>query len=419
MIESRMIERGIEDRVGMIYDSWLLILPYFFQLSTICRPAMPLEKQDILSHFTGRFGQSPRFVIRAPGRVNLIGEHTDYNDGFVLPLAIDRAVWIALRPREDRRVVVHSIDYQQSGEFSVDHLQNEKSGWIEYIKGTAWALADAGFQLTGWEGVMQGDVPLGAGLSSSAALEMATARAFAAAGDLAWNAAAMAKLGQRAENRWVGVNCGIMDQLISAAGQADHALLIDCRTLVTQPVPFPAGVAVVVLDTSTRRGLVDSAYNERRSQCEAAAKFFGVTALRDVTIEQFRKSADGLDAVTRQRALHVITENDRTLQAAEAMRGGDAVALGQLMQQSHVSLRDDYEVSSDALNTMVECASAYHACYGARMTGAGFGGCAMALIRAEAADDFVRCTSAAYQEKTGHTPAVYVCRATNGAEVVG
>ncbi len=379
---------------------------------------MPLEKQDILSHFTSRFDQSPRWIVRAPGRVNLIGEHTDYNDGFVLPLAIDRAVWIALRPRDDRRVVVHSIDYNQSAEFSLENLQNEKSGWIEYIKGTAWALADASFKLTGWEGVMQGDVPLGAGLSSSAALEMATARAFAAAGNLDWNPAAMAKLGQRAENRWVGVNCGIMDQLISAAGQADHALLIDCRSLDTQPVPFPAGVAVVVLDTSTRRGLVDSAYNERRSQCEAAAKFFGVTALRDVTVEQFQQSADGLDAVTRRRALHVITENDRTVKAADAMRSGDAVGLGRLMQQSHVSLRDDYEVSSDALNAMVECASAHEACYGARMTGAGFGGCAMALIRAEAAEDFVRHTSTTYQEKTGHEPAVYVCRATNGAEVV-
>ena len=379
---------------------------------------MPLEKQDILSHFTSRFDQSPRWIVRAPGRVNLIGEHTDYNDGFVLPLAIDRAVWIALRPRDDRRVIVHSIDYNQSAEFLLENLQNEKSGWIEYIKGTAWALADASFKLTGWEGVMQGDVPLGAGLSSSAALEMATARAFAAAGNLDWNPAAMAKLGQRAENRWVGVNCGIMDQLISAAGQADHALLIDCRSLDTQPVPFPAGVAVVVLDTSTRRGLVDSAYNERRSQCEAAAKFFGVTALRDVTVEQFQQSADGLDAVTRRRALHVITENDRTVKAADAMRSGDAVGLGRLMQQSHVSLRDDYEVSSDALNAMVECASAHEACYGARMTGAGFGGCAMALIRAEAAEDFVRHTSTTYQEKTGHEPAVYVCRATNGAEVV-
>ena len=405
---------------------------------------MPLEKADIVARFTSHFHQSPRWVIRAPGRVNLIGEHTDYNDGFVLPLAIDRAVWIALRPRNDRRVSVYSVDYDQTGEFSLDNLRNEKAGWIEYLKGTAWSLQDAGLALTGWEGVLQGDVPLGAGLSSSAAVEMATARALAAAGNLDWNPAKMAKLGQRAENKWVGVNCGIMDQLISAAGRQNHALLIDCRSLDCQPVPFPPGVAVVVLDTSTRRGLVDSAYNERRSQCEAAAKFFGVTALRDVTMQQFEKmtgGADipvcpacgvssgrqeclphheigGLDAVTRRRALHVIGENDRTVQAADAMRRGDAVELGRLMNESHRSLRDDYEVSSDALNAMVECASVHKACYGARMTGAGFGGCAMALIRADAAEDFVAHTAAAYQQKTGYKPAVYVCQATNGAEVV-
>ncbi len=380
---------------------------------------MPLDKNDIVARFTARFGQSPRWVIRAPGRVNLIGEHTDYNDGFVMPMAIDRAAWIALRPRDDRRVAVFSVDYNESREFSFDELRtNENAGWIEYLKGTAWSLQDSGLRLTGWEGVLQGDVPLGAGLSSSAALELATARALAAAGSLDWNPAKMALLGQRAENKWVGVNCGIMDQLISAAGQKGHALLIDCRTLDAQPVPFPAGTAVVVLDTSTRRGLVDSAYNERRSQCEAAAKFFGVKALRDVTMKQFEQMAGGLDVVTRRRALHVISENDRTLRAADAMRRGDAVELGRLMAESHRSLRDDYEVSSDALNAMVECAAAHPACFGARMTGAGFGGCAMALIRADAADDFVAKTAAAYQQKTGHTPAVYVCQATNGAEVV-
>jgi len=350
--------------------------------------------------------------------VNLIGEHTDYNDGFVLPLAIDRAVWIALEPRDDRRVVVHSVDYQQTGEFALDDLHQQQNGWIEYLKGTAWALQDAGLCLTGWQGVLHGDVPLGAGLSSSAALEMATARAFAVAGDLDWKPAPMAKLGQRAENKWVGVNCGIMDQLISAAGRAAHALLIDCRSLDTEAVPFPPGVAVAVLDTATRRGLVDSAYNERRSQCEAAARFCRVPALRDVTIEQFAALADGLDAVTRQRARHVITENARTLQAADAMRRGDAPALGSLMRESHLSLRDDYEVSSDALNVMVQCAAAHEACFGARMTGAGFGGCAVALIRADAGEDFVRRTSEAYRQATGLAPAAYVCQATNGAEVV-
>ena len=205
-------------------------------------------------------------------------------------------------------------------------------------------------ELSGWEGVLAGDVPLGAGLSSSAALEMATARAFAAVSGIAWDAVAQAKLGQRAENKWIGVNCGIMDQLISSTGRAGHAMLIDCRSLELQPAPLPAGVAVVVLDTSTRRGLVDSAYNERRAQCEAAAAFFHVPALRDVTPAMFDSRDGQLDATTRKRARHVITEDDRTLRAVEAMRCGDIATLGRLMNESHVSLRDDYEVSSDALN---------------------------------------------------------------------
>ncbi len=195
-------------------------------------------------------------------------------------------------------------------------------------------------------------------------------------------------------------------------------MLLDCRSLETRPAPLSADVAVVVLDTSTRRGLVDSAYNERRAQCEAAAKFFGVKALRDVTPEEFQRRQSEMDPTTRRRARHVITEDDRTLRAVEAMARGDMAALGKLMNESHASLRDDYEVSSDALNAMVECAAAHAACYGARMTGAGFGGCAVAVIRAEAADDFVAKTAAAYQARTGHKPAVYVCQATNGAEVV-
>jgi len=379
---------------------------------------MPIQPEDAAKHFADRFAEPPRWIVRSPGRVNLIGEHTDYNDGYVLPFAIDRAIWIALRPRSDRQVAVHSIDYDQSGEFPLDDLTHNEEGWLEYIKGTAWSLAQSGHNLTGWEGILVGDVPLGAGLSSSAALEMATARAFAVAGGLDWDPAAMAKLGQRAENEWVGVNCGIMDQLISAAGKADHALLIDCRSLQTQPVPFPPGVAVVVLDTGTRRGLVDSAYNERRAQCESAAHFFQVPALRDVDLDLFQRLAHDLDETTRHRAMHVITENDRTLQAAHAMRRGEVHALGVLMNKSHASLRDDYEVSSNALNAMVLSARAHDACYGARMTGAGFGGCAVALIDAAAADDFAEKTAATYQEKTGNTPAVYVCRATNGAEVV-
>jgi len=378
---------------------------------------MPLAEQDVAGSFAKIFGQAPEWIVRAPGRVNLIGEHTDYNDGFVLPIAIDRAIWIALRARSDRRVVVHSADYRQSGEFSLDDLTRGEPGWIEYLKGTAWSLKEAGHRLAGWEGVLAGDVPRGAGLSSSAALEVATARAFATVSGLAWDPAIMAKLAQRAENGWVGVQCGIMDQLISTSGKAGHALLIDCRTLASQAVPLPPGVAVAVLDTGTRRGLVDSAYNQRRAQCEQTAKRFGVKALRDLGLDDFARRTAELDDSTHRRARHVITENDRTLKAAEAMRRGDAAELGRLMDQSHASLRDDFEVSSDALNAMVEAAHNHPGCYGARMTGAGFGGCAVALVSAGVADQFVAAVSEAYPARTGNKPAVYVCQATNGAEV--
>jgi galactokinase len=244
------------------------------------------------------------------------------------------------------------------------------------------------------------------------------ARAFATTSKLAWDPAKMALLGQKAENKWVGVNCGIMDQLISAAGRAGHALLIDCRSLETEPAPLPPDVAVVVLDTSTRRGLVDSAYNERRSQCEAAAKHFGVKALRDVTSAQLTARSKELDPTTLKRARHVVTEDERTLQAAEVMKRGDAAALGRLMDESQESLRHDFEVTNDGLNVMVDCARKAPGCYGARMTGAGFGGCAVALVATESADVFVRQVAGDYRKATGLDPHVYVCRATNGAEVV-
>jgi galactokinase len=282
----------------------------------------------------------------------------------------------------------------------------------------AWALQGAGYHLRGWEGIVAGDVPLGAGLSSSAALELATARAFAATSDLPWDASTMARLSQKAENEWVGMNCGIMDQMISAAGLAGHALLIDCRSLETDPVPLPPGTAVVVMDTATRRGLVDSEYNVRRAQCEAAARYFGVPALRDVSYEQFQARAAGLDDVTRRRAHHVITENDRTLQAATAMGRGDAVEMGRLMDDSHTSMRDDFEISCDELNTMVVIARQEPGCYGARMTGGGFGGCAVALVRAGAAPAFAGRVAASYQQATSLTPSLYICEAASGAEVV-
>ncbi|MFO7323963.1 MAG: galactokinase [Chloroflexota bacterium] len=368
--------------------------------------------------FVERVGSEPSLVVRAPGRVNIIGEHTDYNDGFVLPMAIDRAVYIALRPRHDQYVIVESLDFDEIAEISLIEMVHRPPEWSEYVRGVAWAMQEAGMMLSGWEGVVAGDVPIGAGLSSSAALEMATARAFAAVSGLTWEPAWIAKIGQKTENLWIGVNSGIMDQLISAAGRAGHALLIDCRSLETQAVPLPPDTRIVVLDTATRRGLVGSAYNERRQQCEAAARHFGVKALRDVTPEMFAEREHELDDVTRRRARHVITENARTLAAAEAMRRGDAVELGRLMNESHVSMRDDFEISREEVDAMVACAQAHDASFGARMTGGGFGGCCVALVRAADAQTFAADVAACYTQATGLTPTIYVCEATDGASVV-
>ena len=373
----------------------------------------------VRDHFIAAFSEPPAYIVRAPGRVNLIGEHTDYNDGFVFPLAIDRATFIALRPRNDNRVLAISLDMDDRREFALDDLQPPAEvDWIDYLIGVAWVLQERGYALRGWEGVVSGDVPIGSGLSSSAALELAAARAFYCVSDFDWDAKAMALACQSAENEWLGVNCGIMDQMISAAGRQDRALLIDCRSLETESAPLPAGSAVVILDTGTRRGLVDSAYNERREQCETAARHFGLTALRDIDSETFAERAPELDVLSRSRARHVIYENERTLRARDAMNAGDAVALGKLMIESHISLRDDFEVSSPALDAIVDCAQADESCYGARMTGAGFGGCAVALVQAESVNDFVERVSQCYIQATGIQPSLYVTRASAGAETV-
>ena len=382
-----------------------------------------VTRATVADAFAARYGEAPALVARAPGRVNHNGEHTDYNDGFVLPMAIDRAAWLAFRARDDQHVVLNALDFDNTAEFDFGDLAQHAGdphgeGWAEYARGVAWAFGDAGHPLTrGLDGVVAGDVPVGAGLSSSAALELAIARAFATTSDLPWDATAAALLSQRAENAWVGVNSGIMDQFIAAKGQAGHALLIDCRSLESRLVPIPDSVVVVVLDTATRRGLVDSAYNERRQACERAAAYFGVKALRDVTLEMFEARGGGLDPVTRKRARHVITEDARTLDAVAALERGDVVAFGALMDASHVSLRDDFEVSRPELDAIVRLARAHPACLGARMTGAGFGGCGVALVDRARADDFARVVAAQYEADVKRHPAVYVCTASDGAAI--
>lgn len=379
---------------------------------------MSLHKK-VVDAFGAQFKGDPAFVVQAPGRVNLIGEHTDYNDGFVLPMAINRAVYIALRPRADRYVVIHSLDFSEQVEFSLDEITREHDmTWAEYMKGTAWALQEAGHVLGGWAGVVAGDVPIGAGLSSSAAIEMATARAFAAVNGLEWDAPAIARLGQKTENQWIGVNSGIMDQMISAGAIEGSALLIDCRWLTLTPVPLPAGTVVVILDTATRRELAESKYNERRAQCEAAARHFDVKALRDVSASALMLHGHELEPLALQRARHVVTENARTLQAAAAMRAGDAHELGHLMNDSHVSMRDDFQITRPEIDAMVEIAQAQPGCYGARMTGGGFGGCCVALVDASMAEAFAAAVAQQYTKATRLTPAIYVTPAAAGAGIV-
>jgi galactokinase len=376
--------------------------------------------QTLEQSFATYFNAKPQFIVRAPGRVNLIGEHTDYNDGFVLPMAIDRAVWIALSPRTDTQIRIRSLDLELDSAFELNSL-TKGEGWAEYIKGVAYQLQNAGYKLHGFDAVMTGDVPRGAGLSSSAAVELATACAFSAVSGFAWNASNMAKIAQKAENEWIGVNCGIMDQMASAACKEGYALFLDCRSLEYQYAPLPEGISIVILDTSTRRGLVDSAYNERRSQCEEAARWFGVKALRDVSMETYErkiKEDNSLDKVALKRARHIISENARVLKAVEVMKAGDINRLGELFNASHDSLRDDFEVTNHALNTMVECAREQQSCYGARMTGAGFGGCAVALVREENVQEFENAVSAEYRQRSGLEASVYICKASEGATIV-
>jgi len=381
-------------------------------------------RERAVAAFRATYGRAPTHLVRAPGRVNLIGEHTDYNDGFVLPMALERAAWIALAPREDGVVRLAADDLDQQGTFAVatarsrdarGDARDPRGGWLEYPRGVAWALQDLGHTLTGFDGALASDVPRGAGLSSSAAVELAVAAAFAASSGFAWDPPTIARAMQRVENLWVGVQSGIMDQLIGAAGVAGHALLIDCRDLSLRPVPLPDGVAVVVLDTDTRRTLVGSAYDDRRAACTRVAHELDARALRDADADDLAAAAERLDPVDLRRARHVIGENARTLEAADALADGDVARLGRLMDASHASLRDDYEVSSPALDAIVAAARAAPGCLGARMTGAGFGGCAVALVGRDDVDAFVATTADAYRAATGNQARAYVSAAAAGA----
>jgi galactokinase len=370
--------------------------------------------------FRARTGGDCR-VAFAPGRVNLIGEHTDYNDGFVLPMAIQLGVAVAYRPTDDGRLTAHSVDEGSSESAPLDALQKKaRHGWFTYVAGVAHMLRESGVASGGVELTIHGSVPRGAGLSSSAALEMATARALVDVAGAAWDPVAAALVCQRAENDFVGVPCGIMDQMASACSAAGSALLIDCRSLAHQAVAIPPELAVVVIDSGARRRLASSEYADRRSACQRAVaiiqtKHPEVRALRDVTRRQLEESP--LDDLTRRRALHVIEEIDRVAAFVSALGRRDHAAAGALLDASHESLRSLYEVSSDALDAIVARARSHPACFGARMTGAGFGGCALALVRVDATEDFIGKFSRTPQEQQEQM--AFVAHPVGGAMIAG
>jgi len=387
--------------------------------------------QNLHSAFTGHYGAPPQVTVQAPGRVNLIGEHTDYNDGFVLPCAIDFGTLVAASARSDRLVRVLALDQGAAlDEFALDApiTPRTDASWPNYVRGMVQALLQAGLPLTGADLAISGNVPLGAGLSSSAALEVSVGQAFKELCRLQGlepmlDPTQLALLAQRAENEFVGCRCGIMDQLISARGQAGHALLIDGRSLQAQPVSMPEGMVILIVHSNVQRGLVDGEYNLRRQQCEAAARHYGVKALRDLTLPQLLAGAAGLDGTVLRRARHIVTENARTLAAAESLARGDLPGLGRLMAESHVSMRDDFEITTPAIDHLVqiiggaiEVKGGSHG--GVRMTGGGFGGCVVALTTQQGAERAIAQVAADYRSPQGLPGKAYLCQASAGARLL-
>lgn len=366
------------------------------------------------------FGASP-IVVQAPGRVNLIGEHTDYNDGFVLPAAIGFRTHVGIALRTDRVLAVQSENYSERVEFELDDLPaSPRSHWSDYVVGVAQKFHEQAGPLPGMNLLIQGDVPQGAGLSSSASIEVAVFRAFSELSGTKFDGVQTAKLCQRAENEFVGARCGIMDQFVAVHGRKDHAVLLDCRSLAYRLLPIPAGVRLVICNTMVRHALAGGEYNQRRAECEEGARFFAerlpdVKALRDVSLSDLENHGGKLPDVIRKHCRHVISENLRVQQAAEAFEKGDLEFVGKLMAGSHASLRNDFQVSCHELDVMVELARGIEGVYGARMTGGGFGGCTINLVRDEKVTEFQQRVGAGYEQETGYAAEIYVSATADGA----
>ena len=380
-------------------------------------------KEQLIHLFEEKFGAKPEYYFQSPGRVNLIGEHTDYNDGFVLPCAINYQAMIAATPRDDNKIVATAASFNgQVIEFdlALPIEPSKDASWSNYIRGVVTALLERGMTLRGANLAIAGNVPQGAGLSSSACLEVVTGLALTQMAGLGVSLKDLALISQEAENRYVGVNCGIMDQMVSACGEHGHAMLLDCRSLETRTAAIPQGAAVVIINSNKKRGLVDSEYNTRRQQCEAVARHFAVKALRDLTVADLDAKRSELDEVAYRRALHVVTENARTLEAAEVLARGDLKRMGVLMAESHASMRDDFEITVPAIDAIVEIVKEVIGDEGGvRMTGGGFGGCVVSLVREDKVEAIRQAVADQYEERSGGLVAdIYVCKASQGASVM-
>jgi len=360
-------------------------------------------------------------IYRAPGRVNLIGEHTDYNDGFVMPAAIDLYTQAAIKPRDDRTLFIHSDNFSDSVEFDLDEPNPHARGhWSDYARGVAVTLDRAGYRLRGADLAIRSDVPIGAGLSSSAAIEVAAGLAMLENSGVEIERVELAQLCQQAENEFVGMRCGIMDQFISCCGKAGTALMLDCRSLEYRLLPLPENVRLVICNTIVKHELGSSEYNTRRAECEAGVQHFAkllpdIQALRDVTVNDLERCGRNLNEVIFKRCRHVITENARVMEAAAALERNDLQAFGKLMAESHRSLRYDYEVSCTELDAMVDLAAQVEGVYGARMTGGGFGGCTINLVKAYSVAEFKRTVARGYEQATGLAPEIVVCSTADSA----
>jgi galactokinase len=384
---------------------------------------MTINEITLASLFKNRFGTQPR-IFRAPGRVNLIGEHTDYNEGYVMPAAVGFSTYLAIAPRPDHKLVVRSEEFTDNFEFDLDHLPQKRVGaWCDYVLGVASVLREAGHKFGGANLLVHGEVPIGAGLSSSAALEVSSALAFLTLTETSLPLPEIAKLCRRAESEFVGARVGIMDQFVSCMGKAGHAFFLDCRSLEFKFVPIPSGLQLVVCNTMVKHDLATGAYNTRREECEEGVRAFAkwdpaVRALRDVSVDVLDQHKKDIPVEIWKRCSHVVHENQRTLDAARAVTEGNLVRVGNLMRESHDSLRDLYEVSCRELDVMVEAAEGLPGFIGGRMTGGGFGGCTVNLVREENAEEFAKQIAERYRAATGIRSPVYLCSAEDGAQAV-